>query len=429
MRLSFFIVCYCMVCIFLFAVDNDKADIQKKFYASYAERDKWEYGFTLLGFLAKNNIPENTYYILSPEDKELVADVKTDSEIFIVRDSNGKLLQAFLPLNTDTQVRIFFDFKDNQYKINIVPIISIDTKQKVVARIQSGGSPSSALYSATKDPKLNQEFIMAYGSRHIVQKGDRIAVIYYRKYRLGKPIGFPTIESIAIESKGRFNYLFGFQNRYRDEDGKDTTPFLLTTPVKYNRISSRFSSGRRHPILGYMRPHYGVDLSAPNGTKVYAAGDGRILFAGLKGGYGKVVEIQHDGGIKTLYAHMSTIGKLSKPGTFVRRGAYIGNVGSTGLSTGPHLHFGVYKNNVPINPLGQIRAARSELRGSTKKAFIEFTSSAKREIKDLVENTQIPNDTNSVIIRTVIGTNDSQDLQDESEDDVGIETSNSSPVK
>ncbi|STQ87131.1 M23 family metallopeptidase [Helicobacter muridarum] len=424
MRISFLAVCYFAFCALLFAGDIYNAGVQKRFYASYAERAKWEYGFTLLGFLAKNNIPESTYYSLSPEDKELVADVKTDSEIFIVRDSNGNLLQAFLPLNAETQVKIFFDFKENLYKMNIIPIISLETKQRVMARIQSGGSPSSALYSATKDPRLNQEFLMAYRSRQIVQKGDRIAVIYYRKYRLGKPIGLPTIESIAVESQGRFSYLFGFQNRYRDEDGKEMASFLLINPVKYRRISSKFSSGRRHPVLGYVRPHYGVDFSAPTGTKIYAAGDGRIIFAGVKGGYGKVIEIQHDGGIKTLYAHMSKIGKASKPGAFVRQGTYIGDVGSTGLSTGPHLHFGVYKNNMPIDPLGQIKTERSELSGSTKKAFMEFTSNAKQEIKSFIANTVIPDDTNSVVVRTLIGVNDSQSLQDEGEDEVNIDTSN-----
>ncbi len=385
---------------------------QKGFYATYSEQYKWEYGSTLLGFFAKNNIPDKTYYNLSPEDKELVADIKTDSEIFILRDSQGSLLQAFLSLNSDTQVKIYYDFKKEEYKIEIIPIISLQIQQKVIAKIQDGGGPSSALYSATQDPKLNQEFIAAYKVRHIVQKGDRIAMIYTRKYRLGKPIGSPEIESIAVESNKKFNYLFGYKNRYYDIDGKEMANFFLIVPVKYKRISSKFSSGRKHPILGYKRPHYGVDYAAFTGTPIYSAGEGRISFSGIKGGYGKVIEINHSGGIKTLYAHMSKIAKNSRVGVYVRQGTYIGNVGSTGLSTGPHLHFGVYKNNKPINPLGQIKTPRSELNGKDKQNYLIFAQDSKKKIESFIKNTKFNNNT-FIITREPITTdyvNDDEDI-------------------
>ena len=136
----------------------------------------------------------------------------TDSEVFILRDMHGKMLQAFLPLNSDTQVRIFYNFEQEQYAIAIIPILSLEIQQKVVAKIQDGGGPSSALYSATQDSKLNQEFIAAYKLQRIVQKGDRIAMTYIRKYRLGKPIGIPEIQSIGVESNKTFSYIFGYKN-------------------------------------------------------------------------------------------------------------------------------------------------------------------------------------------------------------------------
>ncbi|RDU61741.1 peptidoglycan DD-metalloendopeptidase family protein [Helicobacter sp. MIT 14-3879] len=393
-----------------------KPSQQNGFYAVYAERVKWEYGSTLLGFLTKNNIPEKTYYNLAPEDKELVADVKVDSDVFIMRDSKGALLQAFLPLNAETQVKIFFDSSQNSYTIAIIPIISLHTKQKVLAKIQDGGGPSSALYGATQDSKLNQEFLVAYKLRHTVQKGDRVALVYYRKYRLGKPIGSPEIRAIAVESNKKFYYLFGFQNRYYNEEGKEMANFFLITPVKYRRISSKFSSGRKHPVLGYTRPHYGVDFSAGTGTPIYAAGEGKIIFSGVKGGYGKMVEIQHAGGIKTLYAHMSKIAKNSRPGVFVRQGAHIGNVGSTGLSTGPHLHFGVYKNNKPINPLGQIKTTRRELSGKNKQAFASFSNIAKKEIDNFIANAFIPEGSDSTVVRTLLDFENSEDSENDEGD-------------
>ncbi|MWV63107.1 peptidoglycan DD-metalloendopeptidase family protein [Helicobacter saguini] len=391
---------------------------QSGFNATYAERYAWKYGSTLLGFFAQNNIPESTYYNLAPEDKELVADVKTDSDIYVLRDSKGALLQAYLPLNADMQVKIFYDFNDNAYKLEITPILSLRFEQKVIAKIQDGGGPSKALYNATQDGGLNQEFLNAYKARYVVQKGDRVAVIYTRKFRLGKNIGTPDVKSIAIESKGKFYYLFGYKNRYYDADGKEMANFFLITPVKYRRISSKFSSGRKHPVLGYVRPHYGVDFSATTGTPVYAAGEGIIAFSGVKGGYGKVIEINHAGGIRTLYAHLSKIGKASKIGARVRQGTYIGNVGSTGLSTGPHLHFGVYKNNKPINPLGQIKTQRSELSGNDKKQFLEYSRVEKDVMDNFLQSADLTNNT-FYITKDPLDSPESHDEEEHEDSNVG----------
>ena len=123
------------------------------------------------------------------------------------------------------------------------------------------------------------------------------------------------------------------------------------------RISSRFSLGRKHPILGTVRPHYAVDYAAPKGTPIVAAADGVVIFAGKRGGYGRnLIEIRHENKSKTLYAHMNSFASGMKSGKKVKRGQLIGRVGSTGLSTGPHLHFGLYRNNVPINPLSSVKA-------------------------------------------------------------------------
>ncbi len=139
------------------------------------------------------------------------------------------------------------------------------------------------------------------------------------------------------------------------------------------RISSRFSLGRKHPILGTVRPHYAVDYAAPKGTPIVAAADGVVIFAGKRGGYGNLIEIRHEGNLKTLYAHMNSFASGMRVGKAVKRGQLIGRVGSTGLSTGPHLHFGLYRNNVPINPLSSVKAVSKELQGKDKETFIELT--------------------------------------------------------
>lgn len=138
---------------------------------------------------------------------------------------------------------------------------------------------------------------------------------------------------------------------YYDLKGNSLRKAFLKSPLRYSRISSRFSKGRYHPILRIVRPHYGVDYVAPKGTPVSAIGDGIVIFKGIKGGYGKLVEINHKGGFKSRYGHLSRFGPGIKRGVRVRQGARVGYVGATGLATGPHLHFELLKNGVWVNPL------------------------------------------------------------------------------
>jgi murein DD-endopeptidase MepM/ murein hydrolase activator NlpD len=140
------------------------------------------------------------------------------------------------------------------------------------------------------------------------------------------------------------------QTGYYTPDGRSVRKALMRAPVSYSRISSGFSSHRMHPLLGFTRAHRGVDYAAPSGTPVKAAGDGHIIFAGSKGGYGKCIIIDHGGGYSTLYAHLSHFHRSIHSGTRVKQEQVIGYVGMTGLATGPHLHFEVRINGAPHNP-------------------------------------------------------------------------------
>jgi murein DD-endopeptidase MepM/ murein hydrolase activator NlpD len=153
-----------------------------------------------------------------------------------------------------------------------------------------------------------------------------------------------------------------------DERGESLRRALLRTPLDAARITSGFGM-RRHPILGYSRMHRGMDFAAPTGTPVYAAGDGTVAFAGWRGDYGRTVILRHADGISTLYAHLSTIPAALRPGARVRQGQVIGRVGSTGLSTGPHLHYEVHRNNVAVNPAAIRTLAGRNLQGRDLAAF------------------------------------------------------------
>lgn len=149
-----------------------------------------------------------------------------------------------------------------------------------------------------------------------------------------------------------------FEGDFFNQKGDALESLFLRAPLNYRRISSTFSKGRWHPILRRVRPHHGIDYAAPRGTPVVSIGAGRVTFAGRKGGYGNVVEIRHSSSYDTLYGHLNSISVHS--GAAIRQGQLIGTVGSTGLSTGPHLHFQIEKDGQYVNFLGlKVQRART----------------------------------------------------------------------
>ena len=155
---------------------------------------------------------------------------------------------------------------------------------------------------------------------------------------------------------------------YFDRSGKSLRKFLLRTPMDGARLSSGFGM-RRHPILGYTLMHKGVDFAAPRGTPIYAAGEGKVEIAKRNGGYGKYVRIRHTGEYSTAYAHLSGFAKGIAPGRRVRQGQVIGYVGTTGRSTGPHLHYEVLRSGAQINPLRLKQPPNQQLAGADLKRF------------------------------------------------------------
>lgn len=352
-------------------------------YGAVGERLNWGSGLTLLGFFEQNLIPLKLYYNLSPQDKELTAEVKANATYYTLRNDSGDLLHALIPISDSVQMHIY-KTKDT-YKLDFIPIIAFAKSQTLVVSVQN--SPYQDIMNATADILLASEFSNIYRksvASRTMHIGDRLAIVFERDYRLGKPFGIPNIQAGMIETAKKQNFVFLHTNgHYYDNNAKEMAGFTLEVPVQYTRISSRFSHGRKHPILKVVRPHYGVDYVAKAGTPIRAAASGKVVFAGVRGGYGKVVEIAHEGGLKTLYAHMQTI--HTRLGAYVKSGTIIGRVGSTGMSTGPHLHFGVYKFNQPINPLGRIRTAKSELSGKEKKEFLSVAQDYQQAIDSALQ--------------------------------------------
>jgi murein DD-endopeptidase MepM/ murein hydrolase activator NlpD len=187
-----------------------------------------------------------------------------------------------------------------------------------------------------------------------LRKGDTFRILVEGLYRDGEFKKYGSILAAEFVNDGALSraYRFEVDGRadYYDAEGRSLRKAFLKAPLSFRRISSGFSKSRLHPVLKIRRAHNGTDYVAPKGTPVSAIGNGQVLAAGHQGGYGKLVVIHHSNGYKTFYGHLSGIAKGVRKGAGVAQGQLIGTVGSTGISTGPHLHFEMRVNDRPVNP-------------------------------------------------------------------------------
>lgn len=223
---------------------------------------------------------------------------------------------------------------------------------------------TSSLFMAGKNAGMSNSMVMELANifawdidfAQDIRRGDQFKVMFEEKFIDGKKIGNGAILAVEFINQGkkhaavRYTDREGYTNYYTPA-GESMRKAFLRMPVDFARISSHFNLNRRHPVLHTIRAHKGTDYAAPRGTPIKAAGDGKVVHAAPKGGYGNTVIIQHGQGYQTLYAHMHNFARNIKAGSRVRQGDIIGYVGTTGLSTGPHLHYEFHVNGVPKNPL------------------------------------------------------------------------------
>ena len=340
-------------------------------FASKLETHNWPIGDSLLTFFEKNNISQDVYFNLSRTDQELCSEIKAGTQYDVLVENNVTL-QILIPISEEIQIHIVKN--DNSHSLNILPIESNTITQTIVIDLHA--SPYQDILDLTNNQQLANEFLITFKDTapfRRMRKNDTIVINYSQKIRLGKFFGSPTIISAMVKIKNK-KYLIYKNNddgRYYNEDGKSLTNLLFKLPLKYKRISSRFTKKRWHPILKKYSAHLGIDYAAPTGRRIYASAGGRIIHRGKKGGYGKTIIIAHKNGFRTLYAHMNKYSNKYKIGSYVKQGSHIGYVGSTGMSTGPHLHFGLYKNGRAMNPHKIVTIAVAKLKSKEKKSFLK----------------------------------------------------------
>ncbi|WP_324732996.1 peptidoglycan DD-metalloendopeptidase family protein [Pseudomonas paeninsulae] len=212
-----------------------------------------------------------------------------------------------------------------------------------------------------------------------IRDGDEFEMVFEEKVVNDKQVGTGNILSARFTNRGKTYTAVRYTDKqgntsYYSADGTSMRKAFIRTPVDFARISSRFSNGRRHPILNKIRAHKGVDYAAARGTPIKAAGDGKISLAGRKGGYGNTVVIQHGSRYRTLYAHMQGFAKGIRTGGSVKQGQIIGYIGTTGLSTGPHLHYEFQVNGTHVDPLSQKLPMADPIARNEKQRFMQLST-------------------------------------------------------
>ena len=224
-----------------------------------------------------------------------------------------------------------------------------------------------------------------------VRAGQKFSVLYEENFSNGKKIDNGRVLAVEFEALRGNVKMYRFKKAdgktgYYDENGNGAIKSLKRTPINNAKVTSSFSNSRKHPVLGYTRAHKGVDFRASTGTPIPAAGAGRVVARSYNRGHGNYVKIRHNGSYETLYAHMSRFAKGVVVGTTVKQGQTIGYVGSTGLSTGPHLHYEIIKDGKHVNPMTVKLPAINNLDKEDKKKFLEYRKSLDKGMGQLSKN-------------------------------------------
>lgn len=369
---------------------------KKEFGFTYSDfnvvHDTLKSGDTFGSIIQKQNIGDKKVF-------ELVEQIKDSFDVRSIR--NNKPYTLLRSKNKTKELLVFVYQPDalHYYVVDLRDSIAKaykKTKPITIKRRTIGGvlksSLSETLESANVEGGLASRIAKIYAwsiDFFKLKRGDRFAITFTERY-INDSIydGVDSLEASFFEYKGKIIYAFPFvanpsSNRieYYDEEGKGLKNFFLKTPIKFSRLSSRFSSSRFHPVQLTWKAHKGTDYAAPHGTPITTTASGVVEQTGYTAGNGNFVKVKHNGTYSTQYLHMSRI--LVRRGQRVTQGQPIGLVGSTGLATGPHVCYRFWKNGVQVDPLRLKLPNGEPLTGATKDRFFKQITPLKFELDSI----------------------------------------------
>ncbi len=307
--------------------------------------------------LYRYNVSSQTVYEIT-QKSENIFDIRN------IRQGNHYTVFCSRDSFSTAQIFVYEHIPTEYFVIDLRDSILITKQEKEVTAFQktARGTIETSLWYAMTDSGINPLLaielseIFAWSIDFFgLEQGDEFKVMYEEQYIDSLSVGLGKIYAAWFKHAGEEFYAIPFiqdgEESYYEIDGQSLKKAFLKAPLRFSRISSGFSHSRLHPILKIRRPHYGVDYAAPVGTPVHAIGDGKVIQMGRNGDAGHMVKIRHNSVYTTAYLHLSGYARGMYTGKYVKQGETIGYVGSTGLSTGPHLDFRFYRNGSPINPL------------------------------------------------------------------------------
>lgn len=357
-------------------------------------------GETFGALLEKYGVPSTTVHDVVLKSKG-VFDLRTFRE--------GNLYNVLTSMDSTQNLKYFI------YEHSAKEFILIDftkdvevkkiEKEVVVERRYGEAIITSSLWEAAVSAGMNGTLAMNLSDVfqwtidfYAIQKGDSFKVIYDELFIEGKSIGIGTIWGACLTHNNKDYYGIRYEysdggikdKGYWDETGKSLKSAFLKAPLKYSRISSKFSNSRMHPVLRIRRPHHGVDYAAPSGTPVQSISNGVVIARGYAGGGGNTVKIRHSRGYVSGYLHLKGYASGIKTGASVTQGQIIGYVGSTGTSTGPHLDFRIWKNGKAIDPLKMTGEKGEDITKSQKNSYNIIKDKVLSELKSGVTISEDP---------------------------------------
>ena len=340
----------------------------------YAETYEVKSGDTLYGILSDRFTPQ--------EMAEITSKIKKDIKGFVLRPGMKLTLEKDkVLLNAAIDKDVIIEKLADGTATVTVNIYEHDM-MNVVVRGTIENNLFEAMYKAGEDAELaaNLASIFEWEIDFFkdLRPGDRFVVLVEKKFIKDKYAGYGKILAADFYNQGKLKravyYNDGNKNKgYYNEKGEGLERGFLRVPLNYSRISSRYSTSRLHPVLGYHRPHYGVDYAAPTGTPVKATASGIVKIKSRSKGNGNYIALRHPNGYETFYLHLNGFNRAIRQGSHVEQGQIIGYVGSTGYSTGPHLDYRIRKNGKWLNPLKFVATPKT-LKKDDVPEFLEHAS-------------------------------------------------------